>query len=199
MPQEQPFPENFPEWVRTVADRSGAEEAGVEPTEDAWRPPTGLKPARPTGSGTLPNLDVIGVFAAVNDPSVRDFGCRRRIAATRSPQSARAGRALQRSGGRRQRDRGAAAGRALQPTTGRDPPRAEGRRSVQTREFAGSTAPGETRRIRPFPHRIRLLRGHRAYSCSPSRPRLVARFYRIGAGRRARYDAPRRTASEVCR
>src|SRR3954447_1971567 len=32
----------------------GAEEAGVEPTEDAWRPPTGLKPARVTGPDALP-------------------------------------------------------------------------------------------------------------------------------------------------
>jgi len=31
-----------------------AEEAGVEPTEDAWRPPTGLKPARVTGPDALP-------------------------------------------------------------------------------------------------------------------------------------------------
>ena len=31
-----------------------AEEAGVEPTEDAWRPPTGLKPARVTGPDSLP-------------------------------------------------------------------------------------------------------------------------------------------------
>src|SRR5271165_7631984 len=31
------------------------EEAGVEPTEDAWRPPTGLKPVRVTGPDALPN------------------------------------------------------------------------------------------------------------------------------------------------
>jgi hypothetical protein len=31
-----------------------AEEAGVEPTEDAWRPPTDLKSARATGPDTLP-------------------------------------------------------------------------------------------------------------------------------------------------
>src|SRR5262245_40043130 len=31
-----------------------AEEAGVEPTEDAGRPPTGLKPARVTGPDALP-------------------------------------------------------------------------------------------------------------------------------------------------
>src|SRR6516162_7036291 len=31
-----------------------AEEAGVEPTEDAWRPPTDLKSARVTGPDTLP-------------------------------------------------------------------------------------------------------------------------------------------------
>jgi hypothetical protein len=32
-----------------------AEEAGVEPTEDAGRPPTDLKSARPTGDDTLPS------------------------------------------------------------------------------------------------------------------------------------------------
>jgi hypothetical protein len=37
-----------------------AEEAGVEPTEDAWRPPTGLKPARTTGPDTLPSHDPLG-------------------------------------------------------------------------------------------------------------------------------------------
>src|SRR5207248_11496368 len=31
-----------------------AEEAGVEPTEDAGRPPAGLKPARVTGPDALP-------------------------------------------------------------------------------------------------------------------------------------------------
>jgi hypothetical protein len=31
-----------------------AEEAGVEPTEDAERPPTDLKSARATGPDTLP-------------------------------------------------------------------------------------------------------------------------------------------------
>src|SRR6202035_2523237 len=31
-----------------------AEEAGVEPTEDAWRPPTGLKPAGVTGPDAPP-------------------------------------------------------------------------------------------------------------------------------------------------
>jgi hypothetical protein len=50
-------------WVESAAPshlfefaQKEAEEAGVEPTEDAWRPPTGLKPARPTGSGTLPRV-----------------------------------------------------------------------------------------------------------------------------------------------
>src|SRR5436305_14619530 len=38
----------------THGDGGGAEEAGVEPTEDAWRPPTGLKPARVTGPDALP-------------------------------------------------------------------------------------------------------------------------------------------------
>src|ERR1700756_2656362 len=32
-----------------------AEEAGVEPTEDAWRPPTDLKSARATGPDALPS------------------------------------------------------------------------------------------------------------------------------------------------
>src|SRR5215472_5053529 len=39
---------------RTMANGREPEEAGVEPTEDAWRPPTGLKPARVTGPDTLP-------------------------------------------------------------------------------------------------------------------------------------------------
>src|SRR5215469_16027889 len=42
-----------------------AEEAGVEPTEDAWRPPTGLKPARVTGPDTLPSPDFIDLFTSV--------------------------------------------------------------------------------------------------------------------------------------
>jgi hypothetical protein len=60
--QARPQPSGWWGWCGTTLRRSGAfgseqceaEEAGVEPTEDAWRPPTGLKPARPTGSGTLP-------------------------------------------------------------------------------------------------------------------------------------------------
>ena len=39
---------------RSVKPPFMAEEAGVEPTEDAWRPPTGLKPARVTGPDALP-------------------------------------------------------------------------------------------------------------------------------------------------
>src|SRR5215469_1366464 len=42
-----------------------AEEAGVEPTEDAWRPPTGLKPARVTGPDTLPPLIPLRFFCSV--------------------------------------------------------------------------------------------------------------------------------------
>src|SRR6516164_4455763 len=40
-----------------------AEEAGVEPTEDAWRPPTGLKPVRVTGPDALP-IPILQVLRA---------------------------------------------------------------------------------------------------------------------------------------
>src|ERR1700739_4796586 len=48
-----------------------AEEAGVEPTEDAWRPPTGLKPARVTGPDALPRaiLQVLRTGSKVETPA----------------------------------------------------------------------------------------------------------------------------------
>src|SRR5689334_6230337 len=47
-----------------------AEEAGVEPTEDAWRPPTGLKPARVTGPDALPRsiLQVLRARSKLETP-----------------------------------------------------------------------------------------------------------------------------------
>jgi hypothetical protein len=55
----------------------GAEEAGVEPTEDAGRPPTGLKPARVTGPDTLPHSARCGgsakqLGAAQDDPRITE-------------------------------------------------------------------------------------------------------------------------------
>src|ERR1700676_5405022 len=38
------------------------------------RPPTGLKPARPTGSGTLPGRRIAGLSGIVNTPSRAYFG-----------------------------------------------------------------------------------------------------------------------------
>src|SRR3984893_13270955 len=51
-----------------------AEEAGVEPTEDAWRPPTGLKPARVTGPDALPRpiLQVLCTGSKVEAPAASD-------------------------------------------------------------------------------------------------------------------------------
>src|SRR5205814_5912998 len=60
----------------------GAEEAGVEPTEDAWRPPTGLKPARVTGPDALPRsilqvlrarskVETLACFGQANTPLPR--------------------------------------------------------------------------------------------------------------------------------
>src|SRR5215475_7045962 len=48
-----------------------AEEAGVEPTEDAWRPPTGLKPARVTGPDALPTRSITVFHAERLDDSRR--------------------------------------------------------------------------------------------------------------------------------
>jgi hypothetical protein len=42
--------------AETARNGGLAEEAGVEPTEDAERPPTDLKSARATGPDTLPGL-----------------------------------------------------------------------------------------------------------------------------------------------
>src|SRR5262245_28337150 len=50
-----------------------AEEAGVEPTEDAARPPTGLKPARVTGPDTLPTRRIAAFSGSVNDPRTGGF------------------------------------------------------------------------------------------------------------------------------
>ena len=52
-----------------------AEEAGVEPTEDAGRPPTDLKSARTTGPDTLPQTARFGrlaehLAAAQHDPHI---------------------------------------------------------------------------------------------------------------------------------
>src|SRR5712671_2017120 len=61
-----------------------AEEAGVEPTEDAGRPPTDLKSTRVTGPDTLPHT--AGPAPVSRTPRRRARGCarRRRMAVTRS-------------------------------------------------------------------------------------------------------------------
>src|SRR6266705_826323 len=53
------------------------------------RPPTGLKPARPTGSGTLPSRRIAGFFRVVNDGGTAVFHFRPqgfpKLSAIRSP------------------------------------------------------------------------------------------------------------------
>src|SRR5690348_6546009 len=51
--------------LTNISGEHRAEEAGVEPTEDAWRPPTGLKPARVTGPDALPRTDIAGSLRGV--------------------------------------------------------------------------------------------------------------------------------------
>src|SRR5438067_12281614 len=69
----------------THGDGGGAEEAGVEPTEDAWRPPTGLKPARVTGPDALPRPIFAGSLRRIKARSVCRFTVRQilRCRATR--------------------------------------------------------------------------------------------------------------------
>ena len=50
-----------------------AEEAGVEPTEDAWRPPTDLKSARITGPDALPTIDFIECLTHCQGPLLFGF------------------------------------------------------------------------------------------------------------------------------